>query len=508
MNRLKIYSNDISASIVVFLVAIPLCLGIAMASGAPLIAGIIAGICGGIIVGAISNSQLGVSGPAAGLVAICITAISDLGGYENFLVAVMIAGLLQVIFGLLKGGKLSYFFPSSVITGMLVSIGIIIILKQLPHAFGYDKDYEGDMEFIQPDNENTFTEIINSWKYIHSASTFIFFIGLIIFWMYEKYINKHFKKLSNIIQAPLMIVISGIILTYIIQTYHFFNLTIEQEHLVNIPSIRHLFSEYKMPHFNYIFEPKLWYHALIISVIASVETLLCVEATDNLDPEKRITNRNRELIAQGIGNIFSGILGGLPVTQVIVRSSANINFGAKTKMSAILHGLWLLLSVFFLTNILNKIPLSSLATILIIVGYKLSSLSTFSKMYQRKWREFIPFIITIIATLLSDLLIGVLIGLVVAIVINYIIDSMSAVKVKINEYEYVVFINENASFMNKNRLNDILSSLSNKKIKVIYYGNDYDIIDIIEQKKNFYQRNNIIFEYINQSNKNQNYENT
>lgn len=495
--HIQIHPKDISASIVVFLVALPLCLGIAIASGAPPIAGIISGIIGGVVVGLISNSALGVSGPAAGLVAICIAAIAELGGYSNFLVAVMMAGVIQVILGLIKAGKISYFFPSSVIKGMLVSIGIIIIMKQIPHAFGYDRDFEGDLAFQQPDHQNTFSEILNMWKYVHPASTVIFLSGLIVFFVWTLWIEKQFKRVAQIIQAPLAIVIMGIIWVKYIQMYTPFHLSIETEHLVNIPTLQEIKNDFRYPEWKALSNPELWYYAFIIAFVASIETLLCVEATDVLDPQKRNTSRNRELIAQGIGNFLSGILGGLPITQVIVRSSANINFGAQTKWSAILHGTWLLLSIMFIRDILNAIPLAALATILILIGYKLAQPSIFKKTYSNGWKDFLPFIITIITILFTDLLIGVLVGLLVSIVIQFYVNSSSAIKVETNNNVMVVKIHESASFLNKTKLNEIFYSISGTNyVKVVYNGTDLDILEIIHHQKNILNKKNITLNFI------------
>lgn len=507
--KTKIYVEDISASIVVFLVALPLCLGIALASGAPPVSGIIAGIVGGLIVGIISNSAVGVSGPAAGLVAICVSAVKDLGSFEAFLVSVILAGIFQIVFGILKGGKLSYFFPSSVITGMLTAIGIIIILKQIPHAFGYDKDFEGDLAFKQPDNQNTFSEIINVLNYLHFPSVVIFLFGVILHILWEKIVSARFYRFSRIVQAPLVIVLSGILLIKLFQIIDINS--IQTEHLVNIPRVNEMISNYSLPDWDFIFNNGVWYYGFIIFFVASIETLLCVEATDNLDHQKRITNRNRELIAQGFGNLLSGVLGGLPVTQVIVRSSANIDFGAKTKMSAVLHGIWLLLSVIFIRDIINLIPLSALATVLIIVGYNLAKPERFKVMYKKGWKDFYPFIITIIAILFTDLLIGTLTGLLSAIVIQFYISSMNAIKVnKKKDSEWIIEIDDSASFMNKSKLSALFNNIKeNESVEIIYNGNDSDIIELIKYQQTYLQSKNILcYLKIQSITKNYMYENT
>lgn len=412
----KYLKSDLPASVVVFFVALPLCLGIALASGAPLFSGLIAGIIGGIIVGALSGSQIGVSGPAAGLAAIVLTAIGALGGYENFLVAVVLGGVIQLVFGFLKAGIIGYYFPSSVIKGMLTGIGIIIIFKQIPHFFGYDADPEGDFAFFQMDGENTLSELGNIAGAVSIGATIIGFIALGILILWSNVLSKK-GKIFNLIQGPLVAVAAGII--YYISTQGT-NVGIETAQLVSVPvpdSIDSFIGQFAFPNFAVITEPAIWVTAFTIALVASLETLLCVEATDKLDPEKRVTPTNRELLAQGTGNILSGMIGGLPVTQVIVRSSANIQSGGKTKMAAIFHGFLLLISVILIPTLLNKIPLSVLAAILLIVGYKLAKPSTFKAMYTAGWKQFVPFIVTVVGIFFIDLLWGIGLGLMVGIVV-------------------------------------------------------------------------------------------
>ncbi len=325
----KYLKNDLPASIVVFFVALPLCLGIALASGAPLFSGLISGIVGGIIVGAMSGSQIGVSGPAAGLAAIVLTAIGTLGGYENFLLAVVLGGAIQLLFGVLKAGVIAYYFPSSVIKGMLTGIGIIIILKQIPHFFGYDADPEGDFAFIQVDGENTFSEIFKAINNISPGATTVAIIGLVILLLWDKVLSKK-GKVFQLIQGPLVAVVVGIIFFVVTQGNETFG--ISAEHLVSVPipeDASSFLAQFSLPNFGGITNPEIWITAFTIALVASLETLLCVEATDKLDPEKRVTPTNRELLAQGTGNMISGMIGGLPITQVIVRSSANIQSGGK-----------------------------------------------------------------------------------------------------------------------------------------------------------------------------------
>ncbi len=409
--------SDIPASIVVFFVALPLCLGIALASGAPLFAGVIAGVIGGIIVGALSGSKVGVSGPAAGLAAIVLTSIGSLGGYENFLVAVVLGGVIQLIFGLLRAGVIGYYFPSSVIKGMLTGIGIIIILKQIPHFFGYDSAAKGDFAFFQADGQNTFSEIINTIHYIQPGSALIGFIGLAILLLWDRVLSKK-VKFFQIVQGPLVAVVLSIVFYVVTKSNDI--LSISATHLVSVPvpeNFSSFIGQFSFPNFGVIGNIDVWVVAFTIALVASLETLLCVEATDKLDPDKNVTPTNRELLAQGTGNIISGLIGGLPITQVIVRSSANIQSGGKSKLSAIVHGLLLLISVILIPSLLNMIPLSVLAAVLLIVGYKLAKPELFKKMYDLGWKQFVPFVVTVLGIVFIDLLYGIGLGLTVGIVI-------------------------------------------------------------------------------------------
>jgi len=409
--------HDLPASIVVFFVAVPLCLGIALASGAPLFAGIIAGIIGGIVVGAASGSSLGVSGPAAGLAVIVLTSIASLGGsWEAFLTAVVLAGIIQLIMGYAKAGFIAYFFPSSVIKGMLTGIGLLIILKQIPHALGWDKDVEGDEAFLQADGENTFSTIINALQFFTPGALLIAGISLAILILWDNVLTKK-HKIFGMINGPLVVVILGIAMNYFYQN-GILNFTLAADQVVRIPVPENLagfFSQFTFPDFSVLSTFEVYKVAIVLAIVASLETLLCVEATDKLDPDKRITPTNRELKAQGLGNVLSGLIGGLPVTQVIVRSSANISFGGKTKMSAILHGIFLLIGAITIANVLNMIPLASLAAILLIVGFKLAKPSLFKQMYKLGWEQFVPFTTTVVAILFTDLLMGITIGMLVGI---------------------------------------------------------------------------------------------
>ncbi len=475
-------SKDLLAGLVVFLVALPLCLGISLASGASLFAGIIAGIIGGIIVGAISGSALGVSGPAAGLTIIVLTAIQDLGNYEIFLVAVVLAGIFQIILAYIGAGKIAFYFPSSVIKGMLAAIGIIIILKQFPHAFGIDKDYEGDFSFFQKDGENTFSELLQIFNYINEGALLIGVICLGILILWEQKFIKKIKSLS-MIPAPLICVIIGIIINQIFPLA----LTLEEEHLVKLPvssSVGEFFGFFTSPNWSGLTNPLVWRTALVLAIIASLETLLCVDATDKLDPQRRITPTNRELLAQGIGNIISGLIGGIPVTQVVVRTSANINSGGKTKMSTIFHGIFLLICVAFLPLILNKIPLSALAAVLIMVGYKLAKPSLFKEIYKDGQEQFVPFVITVIAIVFTDLLTGIGVGLAIGLIYVLYTNFKSSISHIRDGKNVLIKFHKDVFFYNRAELVKIFASV--KPNETVYIDGsaidfiDYDIYETIE----------------------------
>jgi len=477
LHPLKNLKADIPASIVVFFVALPLCLGIALASGAPLFSGLIAGIVGGIVVGMLSGSAIGVSGPAAGLAAIVLVAISTLGGFENFLLAVVLGGIIQVAFGILKAGVIGYYFPSSVIKGMLTGIGIIIVIKQIPFFFGYDKALATDAHF---------TELLN---YISPGATLIALIGLAILIIWNVWLSKSYK-VFQIVQGPVVAVAVGII--YYILTKDSTTWSVDQSMLVSVPTPENLSSflgQFSTPNFDQISNPQIWVTAFTIALVASLETLLCVEATDKLDPRKRVTPTNRELIAQGSGNIISGLIGGLPITQVIVRSSANIQSGGKTKTSAIVHGFLLLLSVLIIPTLLNKIPLSVLAAVLFIVGYKLAKPTLFVTIYKQGWKQFVPFIVTVVGIIFTDLLVGIGLGLAVGIIVILIKSyqnshflhiedkSNGAKKVKMTLAEEVTFINKGAILKELEHIDkDSALEIDVRKTRFL----DYDIIEILE----------------------------
>ncbi len=485
----KYIKSDLPASIVVFFVALPLCLGIALASGAPLFSGLIAGIVGGIVVGALSGSKIGVSGPAAGLAAIVLTAIGTLGGYQNFLVAVVIGGVIQLLFGVLKAGIIGYYFPSSVIKGMLTGIGIIIILKQIPHFFGYDADPEGDFAFFQVDGENTFSEIFKSINNISLGSTIVGIVGLGILILWNEVLSKK-GKIFQLIQGPLVAVVFGIV--YFVLSSNGSKFGISEEHLVSVPvpdSLDSFLGQFSFPNFGAITNPEVWVVGFTIALVASLETLLCVEATDKLDPHKNVTPTNRELLAQGTGNILSGLIGGLPVTQVIVRSSANIQSGGRTKLSAIIHGFLLLISVILIPTLLNKIPLSVLAAILLIVGYKLAKPALFKQMWNLGWKQFIPFTVTVVGIVFTDLLVGIGMGLGVGVVIILIKSFQNSHFLHIEDksdgkHRIKMTLAEQVTFFNKGAILNELDSLPKETYleldvrKTSYLDND--IVEILE----------------------------
>lgn len=485
----KTLKADLPASIVVFFVALPLCLGIALASGAPLFSGLIAGIIGGIVVGAISGSNVGVSGPAAGLAAIVLTAISSFGDYRIFLLAVVIAGVIQLILGFLKAGIIGYFFPSSVIKGMLTGIGIIIVLKQIPHFFGYDSDWIGDFTFAESDGTNTFESLFEAFNYLSPGATLIALVGLFIMLFWDNILAKK-ARFFTVIQGPIVAVAVGII--YAIVTKDHPILGIAPEHLVQVPvfeSLADFTAQFTHPSFSSISNKEVWIVGFTIALVASLETLLSVEATDKLDPHKRVTPTNRELVAQGVGNILSGMVGGLPITQVIVRSSANIQSKNETKLSAILHGFLLLIAVILLPRIINQIPLSVLAAILILVGYKLANPSLFRKMYQLGTKQFAPFIVTIMGIVFTDLLIGISLGLGVGVLVILYYSFKNShflhlVDESADSPSFKMTLAEEVTFFNKGAILDALERLPrNSTVEIDVRKTrylDYDIVEIIQ----------------------------
>lgn len=491
MNLFQNWKKDIPASIVVFFVALPLCLGVALASGAPAFAGIIAGIIGGIVVGLISKSQIGVSGPAAGLVVIVLTAVTDLGAYDIFLVAVVIAGIMQIILGILKAGVIGYYFPSSVIKGMLCAIGISIFLKQIPLAFGY----KGNFNFSEFNAE-----------YITSGAIIVTCISLFILIIWDNFLAKK-ASFFKLLPGSLIAVLVGIIYQVTIGGSNDNLFAIDDDLLVRVPipdDIESFLKQFTTPNFSVgITNPHVWQVALTIAIVASLESLLSVEAADKIDPLKRQTPTNRELIAQGIGNSFAGFIGGLPITQVIVRSSANAMSGGVSKLSTITHGVLLLLSVISIPVFLNMIPNAVLASILLVIGFKLGNPKQFLDMKRLGKDQLIPFAATVFAILATDLLKGIIIGLTVGIVVTLIksYNNSHAMLIKEGNIFHMNFAEE-VTFVNRGAIVKALDSLkpgSNleldvRKTKIL----DYDIVEYLDEFKIKAKNNNINIKLISE----------
>jgi MFS superfamily sulfate permease-like transporter len=480
---------DFASGLVVFLIAVPLCLGIALASGAPFFSGLIAGIVGGIVIGSLSNSQLSVSGPAAGLTAIVLAGITKLGAFETFLAAVFLAGAIQLLAGFLKAGSIANYFPGSVIKGMLTGIGIIIILKQLPHAFGYNAKAAGQPG-VHQSNDNTLATLLEPLQQIHPGVTIITLIALTILVLWEKPFMKRFK----IIPGALAAVIAGVLLNLLF-TALFPAISVGKEYLVQVP-VANTFKEFlglfTLPNFSAIWNKDVIITAITIAAVASVETLLCIEAVDKMDPLRRVTSQNRELKAQGVGNMVSGLLGGLPITSVIVRSSANINAGAKTKASAIVHGILLLICSAFIPGVLNMIPLGALAAILLMTGYKLARVSIFKEMFANGKYQWIPFMVTVVGVVYTDLLTGVGLGLLtsmVAILYFNMKNSYYFHKENHHEGEIIrIFLSEEVSFLNKASIKLTLDHLPVNSTVIIDAAKskfiDFDVLELIKEFKN------------------------
>ncbi len=483
---IKSLPYDAPASIVVFLVALPLCLGIALASNAPLFSGLIAGICGAIVVGAFSRSQLSVSGPAAGLTAIVATAILTLPSFEAFLVSVVICGLIQLLLGFLKAGIIGDYVPNSVIKGMLAAIGIILILNQVPYLLGDTSSFGmGDSTRQAPGKGNIFTNFFNAFGHITPVALLIGVTGLAIHFLWEK-LGSRMKSWFRFVPAPLVVVMAGVGIHLLISSF-FPSDTLAGDHLVSIPiasSASEFFSFFSSPDWSQLLNQQVLITGVILALVASLESLLSIEAIDDLDPYQRVTPTNRELKAQGLGNLVSGLVGGLPVTSVIVRSSANVNAGARTRMSTIYHGILLLLSVAFIPFILNLIPKAALAAILVYTGYKLAKPALFKAFYQKGWDQFLPFVITISAILVTDLLKGVIIGIGVGLFFILRSSFRSAVFVVHDEKKYLFRLRKDVSFLNKPIVKKKLEEVPRDSVVVIDTSRadfiDRDIVETIE----------------------------
>lgn len=497
----KNLKKDIPASIVVFLVALPLCLGIALASGAPLFAGLLTGIIAGLITTVFSGSQLSVSGPAAGLTVIVLTAITSLGAYEVFLLAVLLAGIIQIVLGLLRAGTIGTYFPSIVIEGMLAAIGIILILKQIPHALGYNASYEGDESFTQVNDENTITSVLSALDYLSPGAIIIsaVSIAILLFW-------PRIKKLSAL-PAPLIVVVFGILLTLLFDGTALAILPTQMVQIPVVGNVSEFLALFMFPDFSAITNPEVWTVAFTIAIVASIETLLSLEAVDKIDPIKRVSPTNRELVAQGIGNSVSGLLGGMPMTAVIVRSSANVNTGARTKVSAFLHGFLLLVSVLLIPTLLNKIPLACLAAILLTIGYKLAHFGLFTRMWRDGLERFVPFATTVLAVVFTDLLTGVGIGMAVAILflLRNNLRNPYFYKIERNgtngQKVLRIKLSEEVSFLNKGAIQYTLTHIP-AGVHVIIDGTnskyiDPDALEIIDNFRQHAHTKNIEVDLVN-----------
>lgn len=455
------WRQDIPASIVVFLIALPLCLGIALASGAPLYSGLISGIVGGIVVGLLSQSSLSVSGPAAGLALVTLNALEVLPSYSVFLLAVVLAGLMQIGLGLARLGTLSHFVPTAVVKGMLTAIGIVLILKQIPHALGDDRDYEGDEAFWQADGYNTFTELWSlSEQNLSMGAAAVAIISLVfLFWWEKDRLNASSWK--SLLPGPLLVAAFGVLAVYVLPAISP-ALAISDMHRVRVPVIRsfeELSHQFILPDFGMWANFEVWKFAFILCMIASIESLLSIEAIDKLDPRRRITPHNRELVAQGVGNIVSGMMGGLPVVSVIVRSSANMTAGARTRLSVIVQGVLLLLVTFSIPTVINLIPLSSLAAILIFVGYQLAKPEIFVRKYQKGMAHFLPFMATILAIIFTDVFTGVMIGMLVGLLFVIKGNYRSAVSLYNDGSNYLLRFKKDLSFIHKYELKRQLATI-------------------------------------------------
>lgn len=491
--KVNLFANlksDFAAGLVVFLVALPLCLGIALASGAPPLSGIIAGIVGGIVVGFLSNSHISVSGPAAGLTAIVAAAIIDFQYFEIFLAAVFIAGAIQLILGFLKAGAISNYIPNNVIEGMLAGIGVIIILKEIPHALGLDNDYFGNLSFSQTDGENTFSELMNISDHLHFGAMIVALISLVIIVAWDKI--GLLRNLKVLPAALIAVIVSVVLNEFFIQSGS--SLAISQQHLVSLPvadSVSEFSAMITMPDFSSLANSQVWIIGVTIALVASIETLLCIEAADRMDTQKRYTDTNRELKAQGVGNMLSALVGGLPMTSVVVRTSANNNAGAKSKMSTIIHGTLLLVSVVTIPFLLNKIPYATLAAVLFVVGYKLAKPATFVHFFKRGKYQFVPFLATFLAVVFTDLLKGVILGLIISVIFVLRGNLKRAYHFHREEYEDgdVIHIElaQEVSFLNKAAIKSTLSNIP-EGAKVIINASDtvyisHDVLDLIREFK-------------------------
>jgi MFS superfamily sulfate permease-like transporter len=482
--------GDLAAGLVVFFVALPLCLGIALASGAPLFSGLIAGVVGGVVVGLLSKSHLSVSGPAAGLTAIVLGAVTDLGAFDLFLCAVVVAGVVQLALGFLKAGTIANYLPSNVIEGMLAGIGVIIILKQLPHAVGFDRDAAGNFSFLDTSGGGTFAPLRQALDFITPGAVVVALVSIIIMKVWEKV--PALKKIK-VLPGPLVAVVCGVLLNEAFAAAGS-GLAVGREHLVNLPvsdGLGGFFGQFTLPDPAGFGNLKVWTYGLTIAVVASIETLLCIEAVDTLDPHKRYTPPNHELKAQGVGNVLNGLVGGLPLTSVIVRSSANVNAGAQTKLSCIAHGVLLLVCAAAIPAVLNKIPLAVLAAILILTGYKLANPALFKRWRAHGWHQFVPFAVTVVGVVLTDLLVGVAMGLAVSVAFILRENQRSAYffrREKYHEGDIIhIHLAQEVTFLNKAAIKLTLEHLPPKGYVIIDASEtvyiDHDVLELVREFK-------------------------
>jgi len=492
----NLLKHDGPAGLVVFLVALPLCLGIALGSGASLFSGVISGIVGGLVVSVLSGSQVSVSGPAAGLAVIVVTAIHDIGSYKGFLVAVVLSGLLQLVFGALKLGVVADYVPNSVIKGMLAGIGLLIVLKQIPHVLGRDLDFMGDARFFEAGGSNTLSNGIRAVTSPVAGALVIFLAGLALYLLWEYLAKK--SRVFQLVPGPLAVVALGIGLNQLFGKVAPSVQLVSTDHLVDLPvpgSVGDFFQQFTLPDFSVVGHKSVWIAAVTIAAVGSLETLLSLEAADRLDPFKRISSSKRELLAQGVGNVVSGLIGGLPVTSVVVRTAASVNAGARTWMSAFIHGVLLLASAILIPGILRLTPLASLATILIVVGYKLTKPSLYRSVYSQGWDQFIPFLTTVIGVVFTDLLTGVFVGLVCGLFFVIRTNHHEGITVVSNDLNYLFQFTKDASFINKNEFRRKLRELPNDA-HVLIDGTralfiDHDIMEILEDYRQLAPYKNI-----------------
>ena len=477
--------DDIPAGIVVFLIALPLCLGIALASGAPLFSGLISGMIGGLVVSWLSGSQLSVSGPAAGITVIVFSAIEKLGSFQAVLVACVLAGIMQLVLAYLRAGIVGAFFPSAVIEGMMAAIGLILIIKQIPHATGYHTSYEGDEGYMNETAESSFIELFEAFGGMSPGSVIISIVAVLLLILWSTTWFKK-QKLLKLIPGPLVAVVWGVGYNVVAKQFAP-DWAVSSEHLVSLPVSEKpidFFNNFMFPDFSYLTNPQVYIVAVTLAIINSLATLLSLEATDKLDPLKRIAPTNRELKAQGVGNIISGMLGGLPIAAVIVRSSAGINAGAQTRVACFTHGVFLLLSVMFLAHYLNTIPLACLAAILLHTGYKLANPALFRKFYQKGMSQFLPFVITVTSILVTDLLKGMVIGMVIGLFFVIKANYHAAITLTQDGSHYLLSLNKDVSFLNKALLRKFILSIQDHSTVTIDASKatfiDHDILETIE----------------------------